>query len=714
MYFKDTSKTNLVALGDALIDQNNSLFKVIEVPEKIVNGSTITVEGVNYPLISTLYASKIQLGGVAAPIQRTISGKILATKLIDPATMVVEVTVNFPIAAKEDIGLIQVGSIFVQSPTSSYQVTQVMEQEGHYQIKTTPGSSNVGTPPPTFTVDISEPFSLDAPTTGNNVPEIFITNVSASDKGKKVLLELEDSYVQAIVRRFQSGTGKILVEVTWIDRLGLQYTEADVRVNDQKISLIKPQADSHTYKGYISLDNFKTGELKATLGTGESHAIQGEVITQVPAIDNAKLLGLGYGQTALKVNDILQIQVTTDSEHPVRLEIQSNDFSLIDETLTPVNGVVVCKLRSLYSGTQSKDVDVKLRLLSVFGYNSEWANTTSKVTLRNVPPAVSLKEVIYPKGQRAIKGTYDLSEYAFISLNIESATHLRFRHVNPESTKCEFDEEGFVSVVECTKPDGAVGARIFVDPSWEENCLYQNNIEVIAYNKDINKETRCLIQVNVANLPLQAVLSGTGKSLISGGNNGTPIQVHKLGLVVNQELLQTPTLDVPLALIPTFDKVSDTEWTLNLTVHDDDARGIVRLSKFEMVNLAGITIKNPSNTDTLAIGGFVRREFKIRPYPYRESYDRLGVDIVEPSNLVASHFGLGAGLTIPMSMNKVHDEESCTLIDATTGKPNFKRGSRVYNNHLDTSVGNTTGNLVISIEELPYDYSYLTYNPTIV
>lgn len=711
VYFKDLTKINLVSLGDALIDQNNSLFKVSQVPAKIVNGSTLTFEGINYPLASSLYASKLQLGGIAAPVQRTIVGSILKASLVDAASGLMEFFMDFPTASKEDVGLIQVGSLFVQSSTVAYMVTALTEKENTYRVQLTPSSTTTSTSSPkTVTVDVQEPFNTEPEAKGGNLPEIFITNVSASDNGKRVLLEMEDSYVRPIVRRFQSGTPKILVEVTWIDRLGLQYRDTDVRVNDFKVSQIRRQEDSHTYKGYVTLDEFKTGELVATLGTGESHTVQGEIITEIPTIENAKILGLGYGQSAIKFNDIIQVQLTTDSVHPLRLEIDSKEFSLIGETLTPKNGIVVARLRSVYAELDQTTVDVKFRAKSVFGHISAWFTTENKVLLRNVPPAVSLKEVIYPKGQKAIKGTYDLSEYAFISLNIESATHLRFRHLNTESTKCEFDEEGFVSVEQCTLPNGAVGARIFVDPSWEENSLYVNNIEVIAYNKDINKETRCLVCVNVANLPLHAELTGTEYSLISGGNNGTAPQVHALGLKVNQELLQAPKLTVPLAFKPAFEQVSDTEWVLKLTVHDDDPKGIVYLNNFEMKNLAGITIKTPSNTNTLAIGGFARREFKMKPYPYRYSEERLGVEISNVANLVSSHFGMGTLLSVPVIDKKYQNAESITLVDATTWQPKLKRGSRVYNNDLGTSVGNTTGSLVIALEELPFKYSYSSYN----
>jgi hypothetical protein len=201
--------------------------------------------------------------------------------------------------------------------------------------------------------------------------------------------------------------------------------------------------------------------------------------------------------------------------------------------------------------------------------------------------------------------------------------------------------------------------------------------------------------VKIANVAPTVTASTATARLRSGGNQGTTIQNHTITLTSNQEMPSAMSVTAPAGTFTgswTGTQVS----TRTLQVHDNDDKGTFSFADLSATNLAGITqstITSPSYT----IGGFVLRTLTVGSLS-RET--DIGTSVENTAKLRCSNLskGLSGSLNFTFVNNVGNAVDTYTI--TSPSETYNANGDIWYNRDELNAISNTTGTMIIELEEL--------------
>lgn len=477
-----------------------------------------------------------------------------------------------------------------------------------------------------------------------------------------------------------------LVRVELMAITGHTNYRPNVTVNDLPVTLTA-RGDAPLFDGSIDIELGSDGLITLVHEDGATWTTT-VMLDEPPVITSAVFVG-GYpsGQTELKENDVVSIQVEADTE-VVAYEIENygalkaSAGSFSEATLTTINNRQVAN-----RGNVATARGFRIRVQKSTGAWSEWfssaeegsVDSVNTMVLNNTRPTIAFTGVTYPEGQNAIKN----AEQAVVNHSISN-----FDSVEYSSTQ-----------LTVTNPNVYETAKVVSI----NNATYSinNNFTVTARRNANASVTTSATAVRIASEAPTINVTLPHARLRSGGNNGTQAQLHTVTLTSNQALAQAPSLNVPEGSWHDAQFTANaarTVWTRRLRVHDDDAKGIFSFNSLNAVNDAGIAQNVLNNGGEYTLGGFVFRTLTVPAFPNREA--SLGTQVSDTAKLRCTNLSKGQSGSLNFSfqgsMDNAVDRYTITGPSGTLNPS----GNLWYNLDGANASSNTGGTMQVEIEEV--------------
>lgn len=404
-----------------------------------------------------------------------------------------------------------------------------------------------------------------------------------------------------------------------------------------------------------------------------------------PVISSAILTGYPVGQTELKAGD--QILVSVSANQPMtEIEFIDNGNVANIATIVAVGNTtnIVVGLTIADRGTTTQTFGVLLRAKNANGsygptYNTSIGGSSDgshTVKLNNIYPSININSITYPVTQQALKNSE--------SVSIDN-TITNYNTITYSSPTNELSIPT-PTVYSATKTVSRISGNYNVAT---------NNFRISATRTANNATTEQNAVVKIANVaPTVSVILPAAR-LRSGGNNGTSIQNHIITLSSNQQMLIGMSVDAPIGTWTGAWSGTQTS-TRTLQIHDNDTKGTYAFTNLSATNLAGITqtIITDSN---YVIGGFVLRNLTV-PSISRET--GIGTTVADVTKLRCTNLskGLTGSLNYSFVPNVGNAIDNYTITSPTNTYN--QNGNLWYNRDENNTLSNTTGSIVIELEEL--------------
>lgn len=435
------------------------------------------------------------------------------------------------------------------------------------------------------------------------------------------------------------------------------------------------------YVGEINVTLPAPGDVVVYTTNGDNHAGAYDTVSialgEAPEITSLSFAGsYPAGQTELKAGDAFQITGETDSDI---VEVQIVDFGAFDGAVLLATGTTFTVFGVVANrGTTAQALPARVRVKNSTGIWSAPLDTNTMggttngvdtVLLNNLYPSVSVSSIEYPAGQEALKD----SENALINVSVSNTDGISYTSPNAQ-----------LSIASpATNEAQKTVTRIAGDYN-----VSTENLRITA-NRAANGAVRVVESiVQIAHAIPVISISLPAARLRSGGNVGTTAQIHTITLNSTQQLVDVPLLDAEIGLLGAF-MGSGSTFTAPLTIHDDDTKGIGNFLNLMALSLSGQVVSVATNA-TYEVGGFVKRNIAVAAWPNREAL--IGTDVVDTLKLRCTNLSKG----VEGSLNFTYQATTDNAVDRFTVVGN----DVWYNCDLSNSVSNTTGTMLIEIEEI--------------
>lgn len=407
-------------------------------------------------------------------------------------------------------------------------------------------------------------------------------------------------------------------------------------------AILSLSVDGGHYSGAIPVTLGAEGEYKAQVLTPDGNLGPLDTVTisldTPPEIVSLSFTGSYPGsQTELKEDDTFQITGTL-SKPGTRVDILNVGACKADSFTFPLSSTFTITGRIANRGTTTQMLAASCRAFNSVGAGSTTRTTNMSglsrngielVALNNTYPTVTFTTPVYPLGQGALKNL----EQASVGV-----TYLNTNTVDFESPVIAPDLSPQLLVI---NPTTMEATKIVQRQAGSYNVT-NPNLRVWAVRTANNAMTMANTIVRIANVPAQlSINNGPNARLISGGRDGTAVQLHTITINTNQLLLSRPTLDNT----PGGGVLQGTEWagtvatatayTRQLAVHDDYVKGTYNWINPSAMNLAGLMTNSITGPTTYVLGGFAARDLV---FSFFSRQTTMNVAVTDYSKLVATLF----------------------------------------------------------------------------
>jgi len=394
-----------------------------------------------------------------------------------------------------------------------------------------------------------------------------------------------------------------------------------VTINDVSVSLTA-DPDKPIWEGDYIMD-YVFADASITVVHEDGASWSTLVDQDTPAtILSAEFTG-GYpgSQTELKAGDTFDVSIVTDVSI---VSVQVDDFGAFDSGTFVVNGNNVGFTGTIADrGDVSTAYGMRIRVVKSTGSTSANYLSTSQgsvdgkdiVYLNDLHPTATFGTITYPATQQAIK----TGENATVVNTIANSDTVVYSSPNGDLT--------------VTNPTTVETPKTVTYLAGSYN-ISTPNLDVSANRAANDATTTDSTVVYVANVAPTLTVSNPAARLRSGGNDGTSIQNHSIGIVSSQNLISAPTLQSDSGggawqTSPTF-AGGPTSWANNLQVHDDDSKGTYNWGAISGTGLSNLTSTTNSGATTYVLGGFVTRNITV---PAFGTSGTINVEIVTYTKL---------------------------------------------------------------------------------
>ena len=479
-----------------------------------------------------------------------------------------------------------------------------------------------------------------------------------------------------------------LVRVSVLALTGHSKYKPSVNVNGSLVNL-NAKADAPLFEGTVNISLDGSGLIVATHEDGPKW--QTTVAPDVPPIvSSAVFLNNAYPgtQTELKENDEVSVNVSSDLEF-VKVEI--DNFGALKPKIIDVSAATTVNLNNLQianRGYAALPFGFRLRVQKDNGTWSEWFESdvnlgtdgVDYVILNNLKPTINVSSITYPTGQSALKNAeqaivnHTINNYDFVTY---SSSQLLINNINLyEPAKA------------VTRQSGG-----YVDTGYNFNITAQRS----ANGSSVSTSELVVI----ANTKPTVEISIPYKRLRSGGTMGTSAQTYTVSITSDQKLLHPPTVNIPEGqwVGSGFIDVLDSKvWTRQISIHDNNAKGIFSFNGLSAVNLSGLETINLTGSYEYEIGGFVIRTIQVDAYPNRSS--NIGTAVVNTSKLRCTNLSKGDSGSLNYTFDGTLNESIDKFTIVNSNDTLQSDGQYWYNLDGPNAASNTTGEMLVEIEEV--------------
>lgn len=441
------------------------------------------------------------------------------------------------------------------------------------------------------------------------------------------------------------------------------------------------------WTGRIRVDDFVANDQGvASVSLKHNDGATGTVLitTDVPpVITSANFTGTYPGaQTELKAGDLVNIAFSSDVP-VVGYEIR-NQGALEGSTgvLTGSNTTYTATgLKIADRGNAAQLLPFEIRVKKASGAWSAWYSSDTEgteefvnvVNLNNAKPTASFGAVVYPAGQNALQ----FGQTAEVAYTVTNNDTINVIALNANVEVVEFDQ----------------GVAKIKHVSGDYNANTQN-AELVVTRTANGTSASAQVVIKYATVEPEISMTVPAARLRSGGNHGTQVQRYVVTLNSTQVLVEAPEVEAPAG---TWDSAAwattngGLTWTRRLNVHDNDQKGTFQFTLVSAKSPSGLVSYDIVNGKDYVLGGFVKRQFSVSPFPNRQS--DLGTMVSDVAKLQCSNLSKGQAGSLNFQYKDNQDDEVgfYTIIDG---------GNIWYNCDYPNASSNFSGAMVIELEEL--------------
>jgi len=509
---------------------------------------------------------------------------------------------------------------------------------------------------------------------------LFVTNVSPTTAG----LVSDKLYAQGTIPPnavITTATSDVsTVKISFVAEGGSAFYSPTVEVGQVgaipvMATLTEHPTDKRFFLGTADITVVTPALVRLTASTG---AIAYVDVLAAPAVPTVTSLSIGpYPgvQTAVKAGDILTVSGTVQNAATnVTLLTNFGAAGASSTVYLGATGSGGSGLRSFTGtfvvGSATGSFPVRAFATSAFGSTSSYFESAGTALLDQAVPTFGAITVTYATGTNALKNgttaTVTAQVFDFTSVSYTAGTGLSVA------------SSGTYAI---SKSVTGVGGT-YVDSG--------NNYTITAIKSSNGTQTIANTLVRIANVAPTAAFSITGSpARLRSSAAGV---AYTITLTASQNLSSAPLVSVSAGLLSSFTG-SGKVWTATLTIRDSDPRGSQTFTIDSMLNQALISGTVITAGGTFTIGGFTLRQIT---YPAFSRYEAIGTNISDPTKVQVKYAGTTQLLTYQASTaNAVRGFSVVNSAGVFSANGNY-----LYLSDADFAGANTTGSLVVDIEEV--------------
>ena len=292
------------------------------------------------------------------------------------------------------------------------------------------------------------------------------------------------------------------------------------------------------------------------------------------------------------------------------------------------------------------------------------------VNCNNLHPTITLEDIIYPAGQKALKDNEKATIKHSIN-NFDTATYQVLNNELKVNNQDRFESEKTVQRI-----NGNYNVS-------------KNNLKITAKRNANNAITTKDLVVKIAHSYPTLTVETQYERLRSAPTGA----IYSININSDQELLKPPTLTAPYG---TWQGSGFTggpqKWVRNISISDADQKGTHSWSSIAATNLAGRDVTAIDENNKYTIGGFLTREIYFDPF---KNIAPIGTNVTDVNKLVCIDI---SGDTFTYQVDKTPNDNAFTIVDKN-GDPD-PEGDYIWIVDQPWVEQNSTGLAFVELQEL--------------
>lgn len=509
---------------------------------------------------------------------------------------------------------------------------------------------------------------------------IFITDVTPQSSGIVGLKQYVANTVPAevIVTDAIADTGAVRVHFlaegsnTSYNPVVTGRIGSGTEVNAQSMT---QRADSpRVFEGYVDLTITADSTVTLTSSTGSTTTVDLVFAADGPESQTVVLGSLPGAQTEAKENDV--IAITGTAPNSATSFTVSNAGAAKSGTIGTIGAddSAGAGFRT-FSGTivvsgRSGALGATVVAANALGTNGDPVVSSNTITLNQTYPSISAPAVSYPGAQSALKDT----ESATVTSTVTNADTVAYT-TSADLTVTAANTYAVNKTV--TRQSGSYVRNV-------------NNYTITATKASNGAVTTRNGRINIAHVAPTATVSiigNPGRLRSSAAGEDYVVRISP-----NQVLDGAPSLVAPAGTWQGSWTQSGNNWQRTLRIVDTDAKGTHTFTGLQLPSLSDRDGSSITTGASYVLGGFTIRDITFTAFAQRAA---IGTAISDINKTVARYKGVTPDLTLRNDTNNV--AQSYTIVDASGTYD--ATGDHVFINDVDFAGSNTSGTLIVEIEE---------------
>jgi hypothetical protein len=576
-----------------------------------------------------------------------------------------------------DVSSLQTQVTSLAATLTTHLLASTSTKHGAKEVSVMPTPSFA--PAATDVQSVIDALDLKLATISQSGAGLFVTNVSPTATGLVSQKQYAVGTIPANAVLTTATSDVSVVTVSFVAEGGSAFYSPTVEVGQVgsipvMATLTEHPTDKRFFLGTASIAVVTPANVRLTASTGAITYVDVLAAPPVPTISSLSIGSYPGLQTAVKAGDVLSVTgAVQNAAAGVTLLTNygaAGNSSSVTLGATESGGSGLRSFTGTFvvgSGTGS--LKVRAFATSSFGSTSSFFESSNAVLLDQLAPTFGPITVAYPVGTGALKvdttATVTAEIFDFATVSYTAGTEISV--AGPTSYAV-------------TKNVTCVGGT-YVDSG--------NNYTITANKISNGTQSIANALVKIANTAPTAAISILGSpTRLRSSASGISYTVT---LTASENLASAPLVTVSAGILSSFTG-SGKVWTSTLTIRDSDPRGVQTFTIDMMLNEAIISGTVITSGQSFTIGGFALRQIT---YPAFSRYQPIGANVLDVSKVQVRYAGITQLLAYQTSTANVFG--GFTIVNSV-GVFN-STGNNLFLSDADFAGANTTGSLVVEIEE---------------